>query len=50
MRFIDLWICTSYIEDVCGICRSVASYIKDVRGICVLKIFRFAGFVASYDY
>ena len=36
-----------------GICRfvgSVASYIKDVREICVLKIFRFAGFIASYDY
>ena len=36
-----------------GICRfvgSVTSYIEDVCGICVLKIFRFAGFVASYDY
>ena len=35
---------------ICEVVGSVASYIKDVCGICVLKIFRFARFVASYDY
>ena len=36
--------------EICRFVGSVTPYIEDVCGIYVLKIFRFAGFVASYDY